>query len=324
MKRFLSALSVTALLLLVCVSCDTQKPATRTFTALDTVCTLSLYDSRDGALLDACVQLVQEDEARWSRTVASSEIACLNAANGNPLTVSDDTYALLSYACEMARQTDGAFDVTTAPLTDLWKAAEKQDILPDVEELAKACSAVGTDKVMFGENNEVSLADGTSVDVGGIAKGVIADRVAAHMRENGCESALINLGGNVVALGGKPNGEPFFVGIGDPQNTEEIIATVTVRDSAVVTSGSYERGYMIRDAWFSHILHPQTGLPVSNDLLSVTILAPTAAQADALSTACFVMGYDRAQAFLTACEEVEAVFVKSDGTVTATDGVTFA
>ena len=321
MKRTLWYIAAALLLVVPLSSCAADKPLSRTFTALDTVCTLSLYDSRDGALADACVQLVQEEEARWSRTVETSEIALLNAAQGETRRVSADTYELLSYACEMTRQTDGAFDITTAPLTDLWKAGETADKLPDKSALEQACAAVGADKVRLGADCEVSLSVGTSVDVGGIAKGVIADHVAAHLKANGCDSALINLGGNVVAVGDKPNGEAFLVGIADPQDTEKLAATVAVRDGAVVTSGSYERGYLIGGVWFSHILHPQTGLPVSNDLLSVTILAPTATQADALSTACFVMGYEKAAAFLASCDGVEAVFVRNDGTVVATDGV---
>ncbi len=318
MKRKICAV-LAALILMLCSSCTDAPALTRTVTALDTVCSVSLYDGGQ-TLADASVQWLYEYEALWSRTVPSSDVAKLNSANGTPIAVQAQTYALLKSAQQYTALTDGAFDITTASLTDLWKASEQADVLPDEAALAAACQTVGGDKITFQEQT-VSLANGTSIDPGGIAKGAIADRVAERLREGGCTSAILDFGGNIVALGAKPNGEPFQIGIADPRDSEQLIATVAVRDRAVVTSGSYERGYTIAGHRYSHILDPQTGYPVQNDLLSVTIITSSAMQADALSTACFVMGYETAQTLIASLDGVEAVFVKADGTVIATADV---
>ncbi len=318
MKRLFS-FAISLLLLFSLTSCAADKPLSRTVTALDTVCTISLYDGKDEIALDGAIHELRWYEEQWSRT-KGVEVIKLNAANGEETTVSSATYQLLLAAQHYSRATDGAFDITTAPLTDLWQAAQDNNVLPTKDELTQACATVGADKMQFGEYT-VTLAKGTKIDLGGIAKGAIADEVAGILREGGCSSALIDLGGNIVALGAKPNGEPFHIGIADPRNEEALIATVAVRDCAVVTSGSYQRGYEIAGKRYSHILDPKTGYPVDNDLASVTIIAPLALDADVLSTACFVMGYEKARAFLDTYEDVEAVFVKTDGSVIATDGV---
>lgn len=301
-------------------SCTDSEPLTRTVAALDTVCSVALYDTKEDALLDAACKTIQEYEQLWSRTVPDSDIARLNAAKGKETAVSADTTELFQIAQFYSLATEGAFDITTAALTDLWKAADENDVLPAPTELTAACQTTGAYKLQFGIDT-VTAEKGTTVDVGGIAKGAVADKVAEILSEQGCTSAVIDLGGNIVALGTKPDGKPFHIGIADPNNPEALIATVAVSDRAVVTSGSYQRGYEIGGKRYSHILDPETGQPVENDLASVTILAPHAVDADVLSTACFVMGYEKANAFLAAYEDMEAVFVMTDGTVVATDGV---
>ncbi len=319
MKRLVSWIAVLSAVLMM-TSCAEEKPLSRTVTALDTVCTISLYDGKEEIALDASVHLLREGEERWSRTKAGSMISKLNAANGAQTTVDTLTYQLLQTAQEYSLATDGAFDVTLGALTDLWTAAEERGSVPTNEELTAALFASGSYKMILGDGT-VTLMEGVRLDLGGIAKGAIADDVAQGLRLGGCTSALLDFGGNIVAIGSKPDGSPFHVGIADPKNPDNLVGTIAVHDRAVVTSGSYERGYMIDDVWYSHILNPKTGYPVENDLLSVTILAPNALDADVLSTACFVMGFDRAQAFLQSYEDVDAVFVKADGTVVATDGV---
>ncbi len=319
MKRLFSFV-LSLLLLFSLTSCAADKPLSRTVTALDTVCTISLYGENEESTLDAVCAMIQEYEQRWSRTIPNSEVSVLNAANGAQTAVSTATVELLQTAQFYSIATEGAFDITTAPLTDLWKAAEQSGTLPDEAALSAACATTGAYRMQFGVDT-ATLERGTSIDLGGIAKGAIADKVSEALKAGGCSSALIDLGGNIVALGSKPNGEPFHIGIADPQKEEALIATVAVSDRAVVTSGSYQRGYEIAGEWYSHILDPKTGYPVENDLASVTILAPLALDADVLSTACFVMGYEKASTFLDTYDDIEAVFVKADGSVVATDGV---
>ncbi len=320
MRRFTFTALAVLLAAMCLVGCAAQ-PHTVTAFLLDTTCSITVYDTADKAAADSALTAVAADEKRWSRTDGASEISRLN--RGDTANVSDDTAALLRTALMWSERTDGAFDITTAPLTDAWKTAEQEGALPSDAALQDALTHVGFDRLTL-SGNTVTLKPGITLDLGAIAKGAIADRAAAQLRKAGCDSALIDLGGNIVAVGHKRNGAPFAVGITDPQHPEALIATVLAADSAVVTSGSYERGYQIGDTWYSHILDPKTGKPVQNDLLSVTILTASAADADALSTACFVMGYTKATALIDTLEGVEAVFVLTDGSVQATAGVQFA
>lgn len=300
-----------------------EKPLTRTVMAMDTVMTLSLYDIRDEAVLDACTALIEKRESQWSRTPADSDIARANAADGQPTEVDASTVQLLESALAYTRLTDGAFDVTTAVLSDLWKQAQAADTLPETAQREEALAKTGADKVVL-DNTTVTLTGGAQLDLGAIAKGQLADELSALLTRKGCHSALIDLGGNIYAHGTKTDGSPFTVGIAHPHKDNALAATVAVSDMAVVTSGSYERGYTVNGKRYSHILDPATGLPVENDLASVTILTASACTADVLSTACFVMGYDAARVFVDSTEGVEAVFVLTDGTVVMTDGVTVA
>jgi len=319
MNRILCAL-VALTLLLCCCGCG-DAPSTHTATALDTVCSVTVYAPADDAAASACLQTLKEDEQRWSRTVTTSDIARLNDLGC--ATVDEATVGLLTDALAWSDRTDGAFDITSASLTDLWKAAEQTNTLPSSHAIETALNTVGAGRITV-DGTTVTLAPGTAIDLGAIAKGAIADRLADQLRQSGCDSALIDLGGNIVAVGTRPDGKPFRVGIVDPQNPESLITTVLASDSAVVTSGSYERGYTIGGRRYSHILDPHTGYPVDNDLLSATILAPSAADADALSTACFVMGYEKAAALIDSIDGIEAVFVLRDGRLCATEGVLFA
>ncbi len=314
---------LTALLLAACLlfgGCgDAANPLKKTTFALDTVCTITLYDGESATLDDGIAHLAAREQL-WSKTIDTSDVARLNA--DGTAAVNEDTVALLQTALEMKALTDGAFDITTASLTEVWKAAEAANALPRDEAIAQAVALVGGEMTVDG--CEVTLPRGAAIDLGGIAKGHIADELADLIRENGTTSAIIDLGGNIVAVGGRPDGTPFDIGIAHPQKENALAATVAVTDMAVVTSGSYERGFTIGGTRYSHIIDPETGRPVDNDLASVTIIAPKAAMADALATACFVSGYDKAQTMLSRFEEAEAVFVLRDGTVKTTDGVDLA
>jgi len=317
MKRLMAWLLLACLLLGGCG--DTPIPLKKTTFALDTVCTITLYDG-ESATLDDCIRHLATREQLWSKTIDTSDVARLNA--DGTATVNDETAVLLKTALEMKTLTDGAFDITTASLTDVWKAAQEANALPEEKVLTAALALVGGEVTVDGR--EVTLPRGASIDLGGIAKGHIADELADLIRENGTTSAVIDLGGNIVAVGSRPDGKPFDIGIAHPQKENALAATVAVTDMAVVTSGSYERGFTIGGRMYSHIIDPKTGHPVDNDLASVTVIAPKAATADALATACFVSGYDKAQMILSRFEETEAVFVLRDGTVKTTDGVDLA
>lgn len=318
--RRLAAVAMAGVLCLCLFTGCGETPLTRQTLALDTVCNVTVYEERDAALIDKAIAHLTAREALWSKTVETSDVARLNRADGQPVTVDPVTAALLQTAVDVTADF-GGFDVTTAAVTDVWKDAEQRGTLPAEETLKAALATVGADRLVI-DGDTVTLRQGTRIDLGGIAKGQIADELAALLRDGGCDSAMIDLGGNIVAVGAHADGTPFTVGIADPTRENALIATVVVRDAAVVTSGSYERGYTIGGKRYSHILDPASGMPVDNDLASVTVIAASACEADALATACFVKGYKASRALIDSLDGVEAVFVLGDGKVIATAGVT--
>lgn len=285
---------------------------------LDTVITVNGYCSEE--LLKEAVALCGEYEKVLSKTVEGSDVWRINTAGGTPVEVCEHTANILSLASDISERSGGSFDVTVAPAAALWDFKADVPALPDSEALAQAAALVDYSKVSLEENTVLLPAD-MSVDLGGIAKGYIADRVQDYLLENGVESALLNLGGNTVALGSKPGGENWRIGIQDPQSENgEYIAVVSVTDKAVVTSGSYQRYFDIDGERYHHILDTKTGYPVNNGVASVTIVADKSALADALSTACFALGCEEGMKLAEECG-AEAIYIKESGEILYTEGL---
>lgn len=315
------------MIFLCCISlflfggCKQTAPQTRQTVAFDTPCTITLYEGGNEGWLDECMSMIADRNELWSRTDPHSVVSKLNEANGKTIAQNTMTVDLLRKAIAWSKLTNGAFDITVLPYTQLWQDAQKTGVVPSQVAIDSVKGTVGIENVVIDQDG-VKLQNDAQIDLGGIAKGYVADELVAYLKDVGCTSAIIDLGGNVAVIGEKPDGGAFRVGIAHPLHENELIATVAVRDCSVVTSGSYIRGFTVGDKRYSHIIDPRTGYPVDNDLLSVTIVCASAAKADALSTACFVMGYEKAKDFVEATDGVEAVFVKTDETVVATAGVT--
>lgn len=289
-----------------------EAPLSRSGFFLDTAVTLSLYHARDAAVLDAAFQRISTWEALFSRTLEGSDVWNINRAAGQAAAVSPDTLALIRIALSFAEKTDGALDITIAPVSTLWDFTAESPRPPDAQALREAAAHVNWRGVLCKENT-VQLADpAMALDLGAVAKGYIADRLAAWLREQGVTSALLDLGGNIYALGGKDGGD-FTVGIRDPADRGRLAATVRVRDTSVVTSGIYERNFTLDGTLYHHILDPSTGLPVDNGLASVTILSEQSVYGDALSTACFVLGEEKGMALIESLPDTEALFICRDG-----------
>ena len=306
-----------ALIAALLCGCAPQKNSAVGF-HLDTVITATGYCETE--LLKEAIAGAAEYEALLSKTVEGSDVWRVNHANGKPVAVDGRTAEVLASSLEACALSDGAFDITIAPAAALWDFKSGEAVLPDERALAEAAALVEYTKLSL-VGNVVTLPAGMQIDLGGVAKGYIAGKTAEYLKERGVSSAVLNFGGNVVALGEKPNGEPWSVGIQDPTRpTGEYLATVEVRDASVVTSGVYERGFDLDGVRYHHILDPATGWPVQNGLASVTIIISDAAAADALSTACFALGLERGMA-LASTAGAEAVFVDKEGKITCTDGI---
>ncbi|MGI6263961.1 MAG: FAD:protein FMN transferase [Acutalibacteraceae bacterium] len=317
-RRWIAGLTAAALA--VCSGCAAPaKPVSRTAAALDTVVTVSLYDPANEALLDGCLEKIAAYERLFSRTVADSDVSRINASGGEWVTVSPDTAALLQAALKTAGDSGGAFDITVAPAMDLWDFTADDPRLPAADALAQAVEHVDYTAIEI-DGDRVRLHDpAAAIDLGGAAKGYIADRLGDYLRGQGVKGALIDLGGNVLAVGDK-KGTPFSVGVRDPRDENGLAATLAVRDRSVVTSGVYERGFTLNGKRYHHILDPATGWPVDNGLASVTILSDESLTGDLLSTACFVMGEEKAKLWIEQTDGVDALFIRVDGTQSATSG----
>lgn len=285
----------------------------------DTVITLSAYTQDDTALkeaLDECARY----EKLFSRTVQGSDIWRINEESG-PVEVDPETLKMLETGMTVSEASGGAFDPTVETETKLWDFSGDTAKLPDADALKEAATHVDYRKLAL-NGNTVELPDDMGLDMGGIAKGYIADRLAAFLRGKGVTSALINLGGNVVTIGRRAtDDQPWIVGIQDPK-AETGVNKLTIRaeNLSVVTSGNYQRYFLLNGVRYHHLLEPKTGWPVQNGLDSVTILSESSAMGDALSTACYVLGQEKGMELIKKYEGIDAIFIGSDGTVSMTDG----
>lgn len=287
----------------------------------DTVISVTIYDTENTArgheLLARCMSMAEYYENLYSRTIPTSDIARINSNPGKYVTVSPETITLLQTACHFASLSNGLVDPSIGAVSSLWNFHEKEmPVIPDNDMLAEALSHVDYCKISI-QNSQVKLVEeGMILDLGFIAKGYIADRMKDYLVSEGVQSALISLGGNVLALGSKPDGSPFQVGIQKPfADTGTSMMTIEDSDRSIVSSGNYERYFKADGVLYHHILSTQTGYPVNSGLSQVTILSDNSVTGDALSTLCFILGYEKATTLLENYPDVQAIFVLDDGSV---------
>ena len=306
-------LLIISFLLLGCVQ-KNPTPISKTGFYFDTVITIDIYESNDSTLLSECFSLCDEFEKTVSRTIPGSDIYKINHADGKPTVVSDVTIELLERGIYYGDLTNGTFDITIAPLSTLWDFKNNPGEVPNGEEIKEALSHVGYKTIQI-KDNEVTLKDPkAAIDLGGIAKGYMADKLKAFLISKGVKSAVINLGGNVLTIGAKPDNSAFQIGIQKPFGQgNEIISSVQSIDSSVVTSGSYERYFKTDDGiLYHHILNTSTGYSCDTGLLGVTILSNSSVDGDALSTACFALGIEKGAELINSIDGVDALFVKEN------------
>lgn len=293
----------------------TKEPITKSDFLLNTFVTITIYDSQEMELLEESLALCQEYENKLSRTIASSEISAINhrEPDAGVVMVSNDTAELIQKGLEYSKLSKGAFDITIEPISSLWDFSGGKDMVPEGEALREAVSQVDYHKILV-EGNQVLLGSpGTRVELGAIAKGYIADQIKAYLQGQGVESAVINLGGNVLCIGEKPDGSAFKIGLQKPfRDRNETIAVLMIRDQSVVTSGIYERCFEKDGEFYHHILNPKDGQPYDNGLISVTIVSPKSVDGDGLSTACFSMGLEEGMALLDTMPDTYGYFITED------------
>lgn len=288
----------------------------------DTVVKLTLYGTSDTSIIEDCFAEMARYDNMLSRTKEGSDIWNINHSNGVPVKVSPETIDLLQLAISFSQISDGAFDPTIGSVTTLWDFTENTEgILPDPEQIASALTHVDYTTIHI-EKTEVTLTDPEAViDLGGIAKGYIADQIKSFLIKKGVKSALINLGGNNLAIGTKPESQPWKIGVKKPFGEESDLVTILpVDDQSVVTSGIYERYFEKNGRIYHHLLDTSTGYPASSTLQSVTILSDSSGTGDALSTICFTMGLEKGMALIESLENTEALFITEDGVLHRSSG----
>lgn len=279
----------------------------------DTVVQVEVWGA-ERSVLEGCEDLCEYYEQLLSPTIATSEVSKINQAHGDPVSVSGETADLIRLAVKYCDLSEGKFDITVASATDLWEFHDnKEGKMPDAEALAEAVSHIDYRCVQV-DGDTVTLTDPQAkIDLGGIAKGYIADRLKEYLKDQGIEHALINLGGNMLALGGRYDGTDFQIGIQKPFAKDgTILTSLAVSDRSVVSSGNYERYFEKDGVIYHHILDPDTGYPIQNDLYQVTILSDSSVEGDALSTACYALGLEKGMKLIRTMEGVEAVFVTDE------------
>ena len=297
---------------------DPNKKTTGVGFYFDTVVNLTLWGAPEG-LINEVWEACTRYENLLSKTIPGSDVSRINQAAGQTVTVDPETWDILRRAKEINALTGGAFSITIAPVTALWSfTGVTTNTVPTDAARLQAVTRVDDQKIVLGDKNTVTLPAGMQIDLGGIAKGYIADKVAELIREK-AYAGIINLGGNVYTVGRKPDGSRFSVGITDPEATFTYKGVIYTEGCTVVTSGTYERGFDFGGVRYHHILDPQTGWPAQSDLVSATFVMDSSMTADALATACIVIGSDKSLELATS-QGLDAVFIKKDGTMLFTEG----
>jgi len=246
----------------------------------------------------------------------------LQADGSMEFTVSDMLCGILQTGLQYSEASKGNFDITVGPVTSLWDFKSEKPEVPDGKAIKEALQYVDYRKLSIKGNRLSIMQAGQKIDLGGIAKGYIADDLKKYLAGQGVSGATINLGGNVLCIGEKSKGEPFRIGIQQPfADRNEAAAAVEVRDMSVVSSGIYERYFRTEDGkLYHHIMNSKTGYPFENNLYGVTILSKHSVDGDALSTACFALGKDEGLEYINSLKDVYALFITSDGSLWYSEG----
>lgn len=333
-KLFLSILiSLTIITQTACGALGSKaaEPVSREEYLLDTICSISVYKTEGTeaeAAIEKAFELCMALEDKLSRTRKDSDVGRINAANGDWVEVSDETIEIIKKGLEYSELSEGAFDITVGGITEQWDfhAAEGKEKLPDEKMLTEAAAHVDYKNVEI-DGNMVRLKDPKAeIDLGGIAKGYIGDKMTECLEEAGVTSGIINLGGNVICMGGKTDKEDFVIGVEAPfSDRTEIIGKVKSRDKTLVTSGIYERKIEVDGKTYHHILNSKTGWPVETDLDAVTLVAEKgrSADIDALSTICLIKGAEEGLKIIENEEGIEGLFVLKDGSIKKSSGMEY-
>lgn len=332
-------LQITILLLLVIFSftgCSfNKKSVSKSGFYFDTIITITLYGTNDSTYIDHCFEMASDYENKFSNTIASSEISKINDGAGiTEVMVSDETIELLNAGIKYGELSHGVFDLTLGHLSDIWNFSENANqaektnhnadpsVLPAKEDIDACIKHIDYTKINVSGNNVLLNDVKSKIDIGGIAKGYIADQMKEYLNSKGVTSGIINLGGNILTIGEKIDGSDYTIGIERPfDENKNAMAAVKVKDKSVVTSGIYERYFKVQNTLYHHILNVKTGYPYDNRLYSVTIISDSSMAGDALSTTCFALGLEDGLELIEGLDNTEAIFITDDYNIHTSSGI---
>lgn len=302
-----------------------QGKLTKEIYAMDTIMDLTIYgwkkegkrlsDAELGEAMNQAVALINRLEGLLSVTKKDSDISKINAADGVPVTVSEETYELLEKCMQYSEATEGLFDVSVYPLVKLWGFTTGEYRIPSEEEIRAVQERIDYRKVQLSGGNKVQIPKGMQIDLGAAAKGYLSQKLMDLFKENGISSAVVSLGGNVQTMGRKEDGSRYRIGIVDPADGTSIYGTLEVEDKAVITSGIYQRYFEKEGKTWHHIMDKRTGKPADNDLASVTVITEEGTAGDALATALYVMGEERAVEYQKDHPEIQIILIRKNGSL---------
>lgn len=330
MKHFkkISCFLVLVMALTLFVGCSKNKvpdePISKTSLVIGTVCTITLYDSDDATIIDKAFARLSELEDILSINKTGTELDKVNEMAGkSPVKVSKDTLNVVKKGLEYSSLSNGALDITVGPLVKLWGIGTEHAKVPSQDEINTAKNLINYKDVVINEDDSTIYLEKPNmiIDLGAIAKGYAADEIVKILKDNDVNSAIINLGGNIFALGEKIDGNPWKVGIQTPnQDRNSTIGYVSVKNKSIVTSGVYERYFEENGKKYHHILSPETGYPYENEILGVSIISDDSIDGDSLSTTLFALGVEKGLELVESTKGIDAIFITKDNKLYMSDG----
>ncbi len=289
-----------------------DEPAVTDLFAMDTYMNLKAWC--DPSAIQEGVSLITQLENTLSVTNPESDASHINASGGMPVQISDTTAELLRTAVRIGEESGGALDITIYPVLKEWGFTTQEYQIPDDEKLNSLLSCVDYQQIQL-EGNSVTLPENYQLDFGSLAKGYTSDRLMKLFQDYGAQSAIVNLGGNVQTLGRKPDGSLWTVAVINPFSPSDNLCILQIENKAVITSGNYERYFTENGRNYWHIIDPADGYPADNGLVSVTIIGESGLLCDALSTALFVEGTEKAVAHWKHSQDFDMILVTDDGKI---------
>ncbi|WP_434565205.1 FAD:protein FMN transferase [Thermoanaerobacterium thermosaccharolyticum] len=327
-KRIIAILMVVFISLSLTACGNNNQQYTRTDFMMDTVMQVTAYGKNAKKAVDESMEKLKEIDNRMSSQKSGSDVEKINENAGKKyVKVNSDTFYVIKTALKYGKISGGNFDITIAPLANLWGIGTNHARVPSESQIKEVMKYINyRDVLLNAKDYEVKLKkQGMAIDLGGIAKGYAADEIENIMKKNGIKHALINLGGSSVYMyGSKPDGSNWNIGIQDPFGDKgKYFAIVSGKDMLIDTSGNYERYFIQNGKRYHHILNPFTGYPAESGVVSTTIVSTNikSIDADALSTITFILGVEKGMKLIESMPGVDAIFVTPDYKVYATSGL---